>query len=663
VSIAGDASQAARELLRQLAIGLSAYRLFPGELDKPGFVGAVERIREAAGRALTHGTVHAEIRAGKLILSDGTELVDDHAARLAEACYARGAEHIHVLHVPGAEEMGAVYDVLSMAPEDVAARGGVGMVAAVRGVSAIQIGEIEPEASEDVAQPLEELSAEELALWKQVKDPEELARNLLSRADEGAGEDEDGSASPVDAARAVYEQFEAVAAVLPPHLTGLPQFARSLTLAARHMPRPVQRQLTALLIGRAGIDPLAARSLGDLTDPELADLLVDLSEDGPDPVDLAHIVVDVCSRHRGLVDLTRSLVDVKRGDMSQHPVVAAVASEEDVTAREAVVDLATSRLVEIEGDDVEAIRAELTDAGGTDLSLAVFADYARNEPDRERLGQVLEVWADHVRTGLRDGDPALAADLIEAADTAFVDLDDERVRLLDAHRSRVADFGLVYDLVHRYPGETVSPEIAAVLARFGGPTVDVALDVLAEEENRAARFVLVRLLSVIAVGHIDLVAARMSDQRWYVVRNAVTILGRIGTGDALLAVLRRAASHPHSAVRSEVVAALRSAGSTDSLAMLRALADDLDDDVRKAAVVALGRLDPEVAVKGLTDVVRSGKRRDVRELALDELGRLPTSEIGTVLSDLAARGGPGPRLPRRLRRQAERMAEKRGVLP
>ncbi len=40
-----EREQAVVALLRQLWLGLSAYRLFPGALERPGFVAAVERIR------------------------------------------------------------------------------------------------------------------------------------------------------------------------------------------------------------------------------------------------------------------------------------------------------------------------------------------------------------------------------------------------------------------------------------------------------------------------------------------------------------------------------------------------------------------------------------------------------------------------------------------
>ena len=49
-------------LLSQVSSGLSAYRLFPGDLAQPSFIQACERIRVAAERALHYGPVVAEDR-------------------------------------------------------------------------------------------------------------------------------------------------------------------------------------------------------------------------------------------------------------------------------------------------------------------------------------------------------------------------------------------------------------------------------------------------------------------------------------------------------------------------------------------------------------------------------------------------------------------------
>jgi hypothetical protein len=217
VSTADIATAAARELLRQLSIGLSVYRLFPGELEHTGFVAAVERIREAAQRALRNGTVHAEIRGGhEIVLEDGTTLSDEQAGRLALACYERGVEHLHVVGVPDAQDLAAVYEALSQPEAEISVYGGLDPALAARGVTTLRFGEVAPEPVDEVARSLERLSPEVRELWEQMEDPQLLAASLL------AGE---SSTSPTVAARTVYARFNAIADALPDHLTSRPRFA------------------------------------------------------------------------------------------------------------------------------------------------------------------------------------------------------------------------------------------------------------------------------------------------------------------------------------------------------------------------------------------------------------------------------------------------------
>src|SRR5438552_18698852 len=71
--------------LRQLMSGLSAYRLYPGDLQQPSFVQASQRIAAAAEAALAVGPLEVEIH-GSTMQADGTALPgDDRLDRLAMA--------------------------------------------------------------------------------------------------------------------------------------------------------------------------------------------------------------------------------------------------------------------------------------------------------------------------------------------------------------------------------------------------------------------------------------------------------------------------------------------------------------------------------------------------------------------------------------------------
>src|SRR5919201_1703702 len=64
-------------LLRQLASGLSAYRMYPGDLNQPSFVQVVSRVQEAAEAALVWGPLEAEISGSTFVTASGPVPGDD----------------------------------------------------------------------------------------------------------------------------------------------------------------------------------------------------------------------------------------------------------------------------------------------------------------------------------------------------------------------------------------------------------------------------------------------------------------------------------------------------------------------------------------------------------------------------------------------------------
>src|SRR5437762_10013697 len=112
-------------LLRQLASGLSAYRMFPGDLNQPTFVQVVLRIRAAADAVLGWGPFEAEIRGSRFTTRAGTVPADDRIDRLALSLYQHRAE---VFLLPGAPDRRGLRVLYGALPKEPMADGvhGVG---------------------------------------------------------------------------------------------------------------------------------------------------------------------------------------------------------------------------------------------------------------------------------------------------------------------------------------------------------------------------------------------------------------------------------------------------------------------------------------------------------------------------------------------------------
>lgn len=204
-----------------------------------------------------------------------------------------------------------------------------------------------------------------------------------------------------------------------------------------------------------------------------------------------------------------------------------------------------------------------------------------------------------------------------------------------AQPKRMRDVVMALRYHHR---DTVEAESCAKIMRYlGGRTIDPLLEVLADEPDMTARKGLVDLISSLAPGHVDELGVKLSDPRWYFVRNVVSILG--ATRDrAVLPLLARTLRHGDARVRRETIRAVASV--RDKLAEEMLIAALSDDDPQNVGLAAryLGNLAAADAATHLAAVAKGEGRgnRDTaaRVEAIEALGRLGSPEAASALRDV-----------------------------
>ena len=111
----------------------------------------------------------------------------------------------------------------------------------------------------------------------------------------------------------------------------------------------------------------------------------------------------------------------------------------------------------------------------------------------------------------------------------------------------------VEQLDRQEPAQVV--EFIALAKVLGEPAVEWLNHVLAESQQRRTRRLLADALTELCRDNPERLAPWLADERWFVVRNAVQVLGWIG-GEAVVGLLRTPMRHRDPRVRREVVAAL-----------------------------------------------------------------------------------------------------------
>ncbi len=155
-------------------------------------------------------------------------------------------------------------------------------------------------------------------------------------------------------------------------------------------------------------------------------------------------------------------------------------------------------------------------------------------------------------------------------------------------------------------------------------STDVLLEILAEEQDRSARFFYLDLVKDVGRNQITLLGERLLDERWYLVRNIVSILGESKTEQAV-ALLRRAADHANIKIRLEVIKALILIGGKKAISVLAKLLRDKNEVVQVTAIRAFADF-PGIGVEESAPLVAYLEGRELKkkeqELTLEAIRAL-----------------------------------------
>lgn len=132
---------------------------------------------------------------------------------------------------------------------------------------------------------------------------------------------------------------------------------------------------------------------------------------------------------------------------------------------------------------------------------------------------------------------------------------------------------------------------------------------LGEMKTIRARKNVIDALISLGKKDIQMLARKLDDQRWYVVRNIIYILRKIGDRRAIDYLLKTV-RHGDIRVRKEVIKALGELGGHEVVQTLRECLDDPDVQVRTSAVKAFGNIGSEPAKKIALDKISDKSFKD-----------------------------------------------------
>ncbi|OGP87430.1 MAG: hypothetical protein A2156_13425 [Deltaproteobacteria bacterium RBG_16_48_10] len=166
------------------------------------------------------------------------------------------------------------------------------------------------------------------------------------------------------------------------------------------------------------------------------------------------------------------------------------------------------------------------------------------------------------------------------------------------------------------------------------------VQLLGRLKNSKTRRMVCDALAGIGKNAIDLFTPFVDDRRWYLVRNIVYILGRIGKEQAF-PYLQKAFNHEEVRVRREAVQALGLIGGAKAVGILVKALTDNDIRIRSMAAINLGKIGKTAGLIPLLEVVQSKEfqKGDPTEIKafFDAIGMIGSNEALPVLRQLLER--------------------------
>jgi len=186
------------------------------------------------------------------------------------------------------------------------------------------------------------------------------------------------------------------------------------------------------------------------------------------------------------------------------------------------------------------------------------------------------------------------------------------------------------------------PALTKFLAQLGPSAAPTLCGVLGEIQEMNVRRAICEALVISCRSHVSILLDRLSDPRWYVVRNILYILGRIAH-QGVERALGDALTHNDVRVRKEAVRALAGIDSPASRAYLNSALRDSDKGIRILVAHLLASRRDERAARIIWSVIESPEfaGRDVEERSAfcGALGRAGSDALIPKMERMLTRGG------------------------
>lgn len=255
----------------------------------------------------------------------------------------------------------------------------------------------------------------------------------------------------------------------------------------------------------------------------------------------------------------------------------------------------------------------------------ILSDDRRFDPERSTttiLLEILDYWKDQkpfadtvticekILDQLLDrGAFAPAAEFVQALRTLHEKMISQKPAYADRLREfliRAGDSRRIQQLTEIINRQDIvdTNSIKTYFEALGWESIAHITDMLGQLVSIGARMMVCDYLSERGKQHVGIIVNGLRDKRWFVVRNTVMILGRIG-GENVLKPLSAVISHPDQRVRAELIAALANIKTDRAVDLMCRFLTDPEPKLRTVALDGLSQVGGRKPFETVRDIVQS----------------------------------------------------------
>ncbi|MHB8481590.1 MAG: HEAT repeat domain-containing protein [Nitrospiria bacterium] len=245
-------------------------------------------------------------------------------------------------------------------------------------------------------------------------------------------------------------------------------------------------------------------------------------------------------------------------------------------------------------DEITKIKQEMKEEGEKDLILEmieIIYSVLQVEKDNQFFSEMVGALTSNIVQFLDEGDFIQVEKIIRL----FVSLKDQIPPLPENQHAILNEFinsigkpeyfNKIEQHINNLDGRNLTA-LCSFLGMLNPSAVSSIIHILGKAKTRKVRKVLSDILVELGKKDIGLIISRLQGGQWFVIRNLVQIIGRIGNQQATDS-LRKLVQYPDERVRKEVVSTLLMIGDENAKEMMLNFLTDHDAAIRRQAIHAI----------------------------------------------------------------------------